>query len=685
MSESAKVTAPTESPVETMSWQEANQQYLSASLAVVRAHLRRALKSSGADERVAATEQPSPERAASALSCATALEALPEPPALDVLCATFGLSPFERSVLLLCAGVELDSRFAGLCAEVHGEPQTRWPTFGLALGVLPEAHWSALSPEAPLRRWRLVEVGAGDALASSPLKIEERVLHFLTGVPPYVDERLRGYVEPVAPPRELSPSQAELARRIAGLWGGVPWGAENAEGRPAVQLTGLPGVGRRAVAAAVCAELGLGLHVLAAPDVPAAPAEREALVRLWQREAVLSASALLLDCGALEAGEAARPGSAFAEAVGGLLFLVAREPLELRRRSLRVEVERSAAAEERALWRHALGPLEARLDAGVERMIERVVEQFRLGVEGIRTVTAELAADRPATGDGLEACLWSACRTQARARLDGLAQRLVPAAVWDDLVLPEPQRAILRQMAAHLRRRATVHERWGFAARCSRGLGISALFAGPSGTGKTMAAEVLADELDLDLYRIDLSAVVSKYIGETEKNLRRVFDAAETGGAILFFDEADALFGRRGEVKDSHDRYANIEVSYLLQRMESYQGLAILTTNRKQDLDPAFLRRLRFIVQFPFPDATLRTEIWRRIFPAATPVDGLDPEKLARLNVSGGHIRNIAMAAAFLAADEGRPVAMDHLRRAAEAECAKLEKPVTEREVGGWV
>ena len=281
--------------------------------------------------------------------------------------------------------------------------------------------------------------------------------------------------------------------------------------------------------------------------------------------------------------------------------------------------------------------------------------------------------------------LWDACRKQARPRLENLAQRIEVAAEWEDLVLPEPQRETLREISAHVRNRATVYESWGFGLKGSRGLGISALFAGASGTGKTMAAEVLADELRLDLYRIDLSAVVSKYIGETEKNLRRVFDAAEESGAVLLFDEADALFGKRSEVKDSHDRYANIEVSYLLQRMESYRGLAILTTNLKSALDTAFLRRIRFVVQFPFPDAMQRAEIWRRIFPAKTPTHGLDVHKLSRLNVAGGHIRNIAMNAAFLAADASESVRMSHLLRAARSEYTKLEKPLTESEIGGWI
>src|SRR5262249_1072819 len=243
----------------------------------------------------------------------------------------------------------------------------------------------------------------------------------------------------------------------------------------------------------------------------------------------------------------------------------------------------------------------------------------------------------------------------------------------------------LHRIAAHVRHRAKVYEDWGFAARSSRGPGISALFAGPSGTGKTMAAEVLAGELRLDLYRIDLSSVVSKYIGETEKNLRRVFDAAEQSGAILLFDEADALFGKRSEVKDSHDRYANIEVSYLLQRMEAYRGLAILTTNLRNALDPAFVRRIRFVIQFPFPDAVQRAEIWRRIFPAATPTDGLDHARLAKLNVPGGNIRNIAMNAAFLAADRGEPVRMTHLADAARIEYGNLERPLTEAEIRDWM
>jgi SpoVK/Ycf46/Vps4 family AAA+-type ATPase len=268
--------------------------------------------------------------------------------------------------------------------------------------------------------------------------------------------------------------------------------------------------------------------------------------------------------------------------------------------------------------------------------------------------------------------------------MSGLAERVISSATMQDLILPENEKQILQEIVIHVTNRNKVYEEWGFGSLTSRGLGITALFSGLSGTGKTMAAEVLANELGLDLYKIDLSTVVSKYIGETEKNIRRVFDGAEGGGTILFFDEADALFGKRTEVRDSHDRLANIEISYLLTKMESYRGLAILATNMRNALDTAFLRRIRFVVNFPFPDYKSRKEIWKSVFPVLTPVGEIDHESLAQLNISGGNIRNIALNASFLAADEGSAVNMKHLKHAAQMEYAKLEKPFAETEVGGW-
>jgi hypothetical protein len=449
-----------------------------------------------------------------------------------------------------------------------------------------------------------------------------------------------------------------------------------------VVLCGGDHAGKRAVAAETCARLGLRLHIIRMADLPQAAAEREALARLWEREAVLLGSALLLEQGEQETTHAAL---SFVESVRGMLFVAARETLKARERAtFRVDVGKPSPAEQQSLWVDALGPSAEQLNGELERL----VAQFSLGTESIHAASVQ-ALEGLARDDGADVLsgpvLWDACRTLARPRLDDLAQGITPAASWDELVLPEQQMRALRDVAAHVRQRAKVYETWGFAAKGERGLGISALFAGVSGTGKTMAAEVLANDLRLDLYRIDLSQVVSKYIGETEKNLRRVFDAAEEGGAVLLFDEADALFGKRSEVKDSHDRYANIEVSYLLQRMEAYRGLAVLTTNLKSAVDTAFLRRLRFIVQFPFPDAAQRADIWQRIFPAETPVSNLDVTRLARLSITGGNIRNIALHAAFLAADAGEPVTMTHLLRAARGEYAKLEKPLTETEIGGWL
>ncbi len=304
--------------------------------------------------------------------------------------------------------------------------------------------------------------------------------------------------------------------------------------------------------------------------------------------------------------------------------------------------------------------------------------QFNLNQAAIQQIGRSVTMGRAVDMAPPVEQVWATCLANTRPRMDLLAQRLEPKATWEDIVLPAEVEKLLRQIAGQVAQRSTVYDEWGFRARMNRGLGISALFAGESGTGKTMAAEVLANDLRLNLYRIDLSAVVSKYIGETEKNLRRLFDAAEDGGAILFFDEADALFGRRSEVKDSHDRYANIEVNYLLQRMEAYRGLAILATNLKSALDPAFWRRLRFIVNFPFPGVEDRARIWQRVFPPQAPLEGLDTGRLARLNLAGGSIHNIALNAAFLAAQQGRPVSMPLVLAAAEAEFRKLERPVRE-------
>ncbi len=649
----------------TLSWSEANQRYLSHAIESVRDQVARRVDDSGGMENPGKTlVEPD----------LVQIDGVEAPPALMRLCAVFGLSPFERDVLLLCAGVELDSDFARVVAAAQKESRKQLPTFSLALAALASPHWSALSPMAPLRRWRLIEVGSGETLTGSPLRIDERVLHFLAGVS-YLDERLAAMVEFVPAPGELPSSQQTQVEAITHAW------SSPTNGTHLIQLCGDDAQPKRAVAAAACSQLGLGLYLLPAHALPQQAAELDAFARLWQREAVLGDCVLLIESSDVESGDTGREAALtrLLDKIQGPLFFSSRaRRTASRRSSILMDINKPTAEEQRALWRHSLGIDAERLNG----QLKILGAQFSLDAEAIQTACIQALQSEHADAD-LGSVLWESCRSHARTQMNDLAQQIIPGAAWDDLVLPDAEKQVLRNIAVHVRQRAKVYEDWGFAGMGSRGLGISALFSGQSGTGKTMAAEVLANELKLDLYRIDLSRVVSKYIGETEVRLRQVFDAAEAGGAILLFDEADALFGKRSEVKDSHDRYANIEVSYLLQRMESYRGLAILTTNMKSALDQAFLRRLRFVVQFPFPDAMQRAEIWRRVFPKQTPTESLDYTQLSCLHVPGGNIRNVAMNAAFLAAESGHAVNMAHLMQAARGEYAKIERPLTAVEIGG--
>jgi hypothetical protein len=472
-------------------------------------------------------------------------------------------------------------------------------------------------------------------------------------------------------------SHQQVAEAVAQVWL-----QSSGTSLPLVQLCGPDVTGKRAIAAAACQQVGVDLHAIAVETLPAELSQLTLMQRLCEREWTLSGMGLLLEWDWAEFRDPEREGAIarFADAVRVPTILSTPDRRSQRQRSLvTFDISAPTAEEQRALWHQALGDSTLTLNGHLDPL----VSQFNLNSAQIRSACVKLNGQSVESDPASH--LWDICRIQARSRLDELAQRIDSSTGWDDLILPEKERGILADIAAHVRQRTTVYERWGFAAKGQRGLGMSVLFAGASGTGKTMAAEVLANELKLDLYRIDLSSVVSKYIGETEKNLRRVFDAAEGSGAILLFDEADALFGKRSEVKDSHDRHANIEVGYLLQRMESYRGLAILTTNLKGSLDQAFLRRLRFIVQFPFPDMNQRAEIWQRVFPDRVPTQGLNYKKLAKLGVAGGNIKNIALNAAFIAADAGEAVGMKHILEAVKGEYMKLERPLTDAEVKGWV
>lgn len=602
------------------------------------------------------------EQAAAAMTQAATVE---PPPALMILSRRLGLGQFEEHILLLCAAMELDTRIAALCARAQNDPSRPYPTFALALALFDDPVWEALSPERPLRYWRLIEINQPGAqpLTISALRADERVVSYLKGLN-YLDDRLMPLLTPLTDTADdLPPSQQLHADFIVQHMRAAP------HGLPVVHLLGADSASKRSTATRAAQELGLSVYRLAADMLPAAWAELETLARLYQRESQLLPIALYLD--AQDSDKEPPAVNRFLARMSGLVFLDTRESWsQLGRDALTLDVLKPSSTEQEEAWRKVLGEAEGQAPA-------LLAGQFNLNLPEIERIAHTTTGDEQPTFDRV----WDACLIASRPRLDTLAQRLeVKAQSWDGLVLPEPEKKLLRQIMDQVGQRHHVYERWGFNRRMSRGLGISALFAGESGTGKTLAAEVIAHELKLNLYRIDLSQVVSKFIGETEKNLRKLFDAAEDGGTILFFDEADALFGKRSEVKDSHDRYANIEINYLLQRMEAYRGLAILATNMKSALDTAFMRRLRFIVNFPFPGVPERKRIWEKAFPKETEKEGLDHERLARFNLTGGSIQNIAINAAFLAARAGSPVTMLLIFEAVRNEFRKLEKPVNEGE-----
>ncbi|WP_282004266.1 ATP-binding protein [Propioniciclava sinopodophylli] len=537
-----------------------------AELAVLRCHVR--------DQR--------PDAAAAELAAARA--GLDAPTGLDTITTGCGLSDFERSVLLLAAGPDLVGAVAQELEQRTGVP---YLTFGSALALLPDAHWSATAPPSGLRRWLLLEPEDPSRLLTSRLVVDERILHLLAGLD-VPDERVVLVSHVLEPPGTLPGAWEQAADRLAVAWASGP-----------VRLTGAGPRDAAAVAARAAQRSGRPLRELAGADLSSYPDDVGRFARAAAREVRLGTTAFWVDLTALPDEAAARVQRAFA-GVPMVTFMGGS--------ALPFQVPRPAHAEWAAL----------------------------------------LAARAPASEDPL---------------------------TWSDLVLPESQLAQLRGLVAAVRQRGRVLDEWGFARRRHRGLGTSALFVGPSGTGKTFAAEVVAAELERELVQIDLSQVVSKYIGETEKQLARLFDEAEQNGSVLFFDEADALFGKRTEVKDSHDRYANIEVSYLLQRLERFSGLAILASNARAALDTAFLRRLTSVVVFPHPDADARLALWQRAFPDAMPRGDLDLPALSRVDATGATIMAAALAGAYLAADAGEPVGTGHVMRALDWELAKSGRP----------
>ncbi len=691
---------------DTENWQTQNDNYLAASLEWLRLRLLR-LASSNAPELASESEPkgrlyfrrkhktvPRPRRVtdeqlASAEKARLDAEQMSPPPALLILARHLGaklgqsLSRFEQNILLLCAAMELDPRVASLCAAAQGDTSKPFPTFALAMSLFEDPAWDVLTPDRPLRFWRLIEINqpGAQSLTASPLRADERIVNYLKGLN-YIDDRLTPLLTRVANPADtplLSPSQEAGAQSIL-----EHFHRQSSQPISLIQLVGVDPMSKREVALRVALELKLTPFRLRSDLLAQHDSELETLTRLWQRDSRLLPIGLYLDAHETNSTESndreSRSVRQFLERMSGLVLLSTRDTWTgLDPNRIVCEVDKPTPSEQQAHWSKLLG---AHYDTPA-----LLAGQFSLNLTTIQQIAA-LHLNRSAESDPNDPqakttkhpnhdSIWIECLSRLRPKLDSLAQRIDAKATFDHLVVPDVQRELLWSIVGQARHRTVVYDGWGFRKMMNRGLGISALFAGASGTGKTMAAEVIANELQLNLYRIDLSAVVNKYIGETEKNLRRLFDAAEEGGAVLFFDEADALFGKRSEVKDSHDRYANIEVNYLLQRMESYAGLAILATNMKSALDDAFMRRLRFVVEFSFPGVEDRKKIWRKAFPR--PMPQVDYEFLARLNLTGGNIHNIALNSAFLAAQQGLDeVTMPLVLKAARTELLKLERHINE-------
>jgi hypothetical protein len=654
------------------------------------ARLRALLAQAGERVRVQAAEDPLGAHRGAVISdaafarllleeerAAPGAEAVPPPeprwPPLAGLAQRLGLDAFATDLVLLLLAAETEPALAAAMGYVQDDPQRRWPTLALAMAVFgadPAAARAALLPDAPLLRLRVVAVDE-----PGPLPLPLRALRLEPAGLGWLLQRFQPdpAVAPACaelpPPLLDAPLEAVAARLMARL--------ADPHTAPRLMLTGPARSGRRAVAAEVARRLGLRLVALDPAALLASGEAEAALLATLGRDAALLDLAFLVDAAALSpAAERATPAAGFVQRLArGLEAVlvtldVAGAPLPAE--TVGAELSEPGLERRFGLWRAALPEGHAVSPEGLAELAGEIELGPAEIVPIVAAAAAEAAGRRPVTAGDLR----RAAKAQAAARVGGVVERVASSVTWDDLALPEEVTGALREIAAAARGRVRVMGAWGMARGGNgRGRGLAALFSGPSGTGKTTAAEALARELDLDLWRIDLAGTVSKWIGETEKALRQIFEAADAGGAILFFDEADALFGKRSEVKDARDRYANIEVDDLLQRIERHRGIAILATNRKGDLDPAFLRRIRHVVAFPFPDAATRRRIWAKVFPAQVPVEALDLDLLAGFELAGGSIRNVAVNAAYAAAAEGgAPVRMAHLRHAIRREYQKLEK-----------
>lgn len=616
------------------------------------------------------------------------------------LATVFRLEPWEVQILIVCLAPEMDRKYDRLYAYLQDDITRKRPSLDLAGALLwPAAveRWrrsAYLSAHSRLFRDGLIHrmddlhnpSGAGDL--GRFLSLDERIRNYLLG-DHSLDPRLNAWLgmdpqtfnldQVLVSPEAKAAASRIVQRHRSDQPGEAPV--------TVIHLRGPCGVGKRTLAQAVSVQLGRPLLRIDLDLLMLCEQEPEARLRLAFREGLLLGADLYLDRFDGLFGEEPRARSLLktlprilAE-FGRLVFLGGEKvwkpaPSFARMEFHAIAVPLPDAGLRELAWRRALA---ARDVPAAGPWVAQLARQFRLTLGQIQSAVAEAAANAHADAGEpavTREVLYAACRNQSNQKLRELALKIEPRLNWEDLVLPDDKTLQLKEMCSQARQAYRVFAEWGFGRKHCRGKGLSALFSGPPGTGKTMAAEVIAADLGLDLYRVDLSAVVSKYIGETEKNLSHIFREAETSNAILFFDEADALFGKRTGVADAHDRYANIETSFLLQKMEEYEGVVILASNLRDNMDDAFTRRLRFIIDFPFPNEAGRRSIWQIHFPPGVPLGTeVDFGLLARrFQIAGGNIKNVALNAAFFAAECDGEIGMDEILRATRREFEKVGK-----------
>lgn len=619
-------------------------------------------------------------------------------PRLERLATAFSLDHFEINTLLICLAPSLDLRYERLYGYLQDDVTRKRPTIDLVLDLLCEpglrrlSNLACFADDAPLFKQHLLEKvsepGPGKPpLLRQSLSVDPTIVVWLLG--DYQAHSDLGERARLSQPQEIEADvliAGESIRYDALLKRVSPKGSE----RPIMVFWGPDQSRQEAVARLLAARLERPLlTVNLKPLVEEGLSPANAL-RLALRDARLTGA---LPClagwdGCLEDG--APPAELLAElcaypdpviVAGSAAWRAEGIPRERKLHWLEFPVP--GHQQRLALWRHFVGdPSPGSNERERENLgVSALAGQFQLTTGQIRDAVASAKDKATQRGDPLQSAnLFAAARAHSNPRLSSLARKLVPRYGWEDIVLPDDQLTLMHEIVATVRGRPQVLDKWGVGKKLASSRGVTVLFTGPPGTGKTMAAEIIAAELGLDLYKIDLSTIVSKYIGETEKNLERIFKEATTSNAILFFDEADALFGKRSEVRDSHDRYANIEISYLLQRMEAYDGVTILATNLRANLDEAFTRRLQFAVDFPFPETPDRLRIWQTLFPPDLPRDAeLDFTLLARrFKLAGGNIRNVLVSAAYLAAADGGCVTMEHLLHGTRRELQKMGRLLNE-------